>query len=438
MMDIRIFLLPLLATFLLCFSVLNSDAIEIDIYDDIYNPAYEPYLDLRVRTQIFYGGSSSGKSFFLAQRCVEDLLQGGRNYLIVRNVSNTLRTSTFNELKKAISDYGVSHLFKINKSEMVVTCKINGYQAIFKGLDDEEKIKSVTPEKGVITDIWVEEATECKYEAVKQLNKRLRGRSRVPKRLVLSFNPIYQTHWLYKEYFLPVGWTDDQKSYQDDHLSILKTTYKDNEWLEKDDIYELENEKNEYYRDVYTFGKWGVLGDVIITNWRVEDLSRRHDEFTNIRNGLDFGFSADPAAFVKCHYDRKRKKIFVFQGFDELQLTNPQLAERVKPFSGNDAVFCDSAEPKSIKELRDHGVNAKAVKKGPDSLLFSIQWLQQHEIIVGASLQGMINELTIWQWKKDKDGNSLKIPVDKDNHYIDATRYAHEIEYMGMGGMDLS
>ena len=434
MIDIRVFLLPILAAALLVFSTLDSDAIELEIHDDIYNPVYIPALELTTRTQIFFGGSSSGKSFFLAQRCVEDLLQGGRNYLIVRNVSNTLRTSTFNELKKAISDYGVASLFHIQKQDMIITCKINGYQAIFKGLDDEEKIKSVTPEKGVITDIWVEEATECKYEAIKQLNKRLRGRSRVPKRLILSFNPIYQTHWIFEEYFAPVGWTDIQTTYSDDHLFILKTTYKDNKWLEPDDIYELENESNEYYRDVYTYGKWGVLGDVILTNWRVEDLGEMIDRFDRIRNGLDFGYSSDPNAFTRNHYDAPRKKIYVFSGWSEAKMTNPQIAERIKPEIGDEALFCDSAEPKSIQELKDHDIDARAVKKGPDSLLYSIKWLQKHEIIVDKKLQGVINELTTWQWKKDKDGVSLPIPVDKDNHYIDSIRYAMEIEYMGFFG----
>lgn len=428
MIDIRLILLPLLVTAILVFSQLDSDAIELEIYDDIYNPVYVPYLELATRTQIYYGGSSSGKSFFLAQRCVEDLLQGGRNYLIVRNVSNTLRTSTFNELKKAISDYGVSHLFKINKSEMVATCVINGYQAIFKGLDDEEKIKSVTPEKGVITDIWVEEATECKYEAIKQLNKRLRGRSKVGKRLILSFNPIYKTHWIFKEYFLPVGWADDQKQYQDEHISIIKTTYADNEWLEDDDIYELENEKNEYYRDVYTYGNWGILGDVVFTNWRVEDIDDLIPTFDNLRNGLDFGFTNDPTAFTRSHYQKSRKRIYIFNEFDEKRMTNPTIAEKLSPIIGRESITCDSAEPKSIKELNGLGVNAKGAKKGPDSIMHGIQWLQQQEIIVSHHCQGHINELTLYQWKKDKDGESINEPVDKDNHYMDGLRYAYEGE----------
>lgn len=398
----------------------------------IYNKRYRPYLDLRTRNQIFYGGSSSGKSFFLAQRSVKDLLQGGRNYLITRQVSNTVRSSVFNEICKAISAHQVDHLFEVRTGDMDITC-LNGYQMLFKGLDDEEKIKSVTPKKGVITDIWQEEATENTYEATKQLGKRLRGKAKVPKRQVLSFNPIYKTHWIYTNYFEPLGWTEKQEEYSDDQLSILKTTYKDNEWLMPDDVYALENEGDEYYRQVYTYGNWGILGDAILTNWRTADLSDQA-QFTNVRNGLDFGYSADPNAFIRCHYDGANKKIYVFKGWHQNKLTNPQIADRLKPDVGAEAIFCDSAEPKSIQELKDGGIDARPVKKGPDSLLFSIKWLQQHEIIVDEQLQGLVNELNTWQWKKDKDGNSLPIPEDKNNHYIDAIRYALEIEYTGFFG----
>lgn len=433
MIDARLLILPLIVAALLFFSTstLNADTIDLEIHDDIYNSVYIPYLDLQTRTQIFYGGSSSGKSFFLAQRLVEDIFAGGHNYLVVRNVGNTIRTSVFNEVKKAIGDYGLSDCFKVNKSDMLITCTLNGYQAIFKGLDDEEKIKSITPEKGVITDIWVEEATECRYEAIKQLNKRLRGRSKVGKRLILSFNPIYKTHWIFTEYFAPLGWADDQKTYLDDHLVILKTTYANNEWLEPDDIYELENEKNEYYRDVYTYGKWGILGDVIFTNWRTEDLTALAPTFDRIRNGLDFGYSSDPNAFVRCHYDKKQQKIYIFKGWHKHGLTNPQIAAELKPDIGAEPIFCDSSEPKSIAELQAESIDARAVKKGPDSILHGIKWLQRHEIIIDSSLQHVVNEFTVYQWKKDKDGNSLPIPEDKENHSIDSTRYALETEHSG-------
>ena len=399
------------------------------------NDAYLPHLDNLSRLQIFYGGSSSGKSVFLAQRCVIDVLQGGRNYLVCRQVGRTVRKSVYNEIKKVYTDAGLASLFDANKSDGVITCA-NGHQILFAGLDDTEKIKSMTPEQGVITDVWVEEATETEPDAIKQLLKRQRGGDEsTPKRLTLSFNPIYRSHWIYQTYFAPIAWADDQTEYKTPDLAILKTTYKDNHFLTAADRADLENEQDEYYRDVYTLGKWGILGDVIFKNWRVEDLSGMTNQFVNHRNGLDFGFSSDPAALAVTHYDKSRKTIYIYDELYERGLTNDALAPEIKSRIGKQYVYCDSAEPKSIQELNNYGVNAVGVKKGKDSVLFGIQWLQQQTIVVDAQCINARNELGVYHWKKDKDGNSLRIPVDKNNHLIDGLRYAYED--MGAGWADV-
>ena len=135
--------------------------INIDIDGNVFNPIYRPYLVDSTYTQIFYGGSSSGKSYFLAQRCILDMLQGNHNYLIARKVARTVRKSVFNEICKAISFFKVSKLFKVNVSEMLIRGP-NGYEIMFAGLDDAEKVKSITPSKGVITDIWVNTMAQVK------------------------------------------------------------------------------------------------------------------------------------------------------------------------------------------------------------------------------------------------------------------------------------
>jgi phage terminase large subunit len=251
----------------------------------------------------------------------------------------------------------------------------------------------------------------------------------------MLFNPIFKTHWIFKEFFSQ--WSDGDKYYEDDNIRILKTTHLDNDFLTEEDHKRLENESDPYWHNVYTLGNWGILGSAILTNWRIDDLSD-WSQFNNIRHGLDFGFSSDPAAYVKCHYDGRNKKIYILTGWAETDLTNPMIADKVRADLGKDVLFCDSAEPKSIKELNDNGIDARPVKKGPDSVLFSIQWLQQHEIIVDEKLQHIVNELSTWQWKKDKNGEALPIPVDKQNHSIDSIRYALEIENTGIGGLDLS
>ena len=400
---------------------------EVQIDPAVFNDVYLPHLDNMARTQVFYGGSSSGKSVFVVgQRAVMDIMRGGRNYLICRQVGRTIRNSVFNEVLKVIRNWGVSELFTVNKSDMVITCS-NGYQILFGGLDDVEKMKSITPAKGVITDIVIEEATETERATVKQLYKRQRGGSdSTPKRLTLLFNPILQTHWIYEEYFSRAGWSDKQTEYKSDGLTILKTTYKDNKFLTADDVRDLESETDSYYYNVYTLGNWGILGNVIFKNWRVEDLADMQAQFTNRRAGLDFGFSSDPAALWVSHYDRKNKTIYVFDELYERGLTNDVLAAEIAKKIGRDSVTCDSAEPKSIAELGRHGVNARGAKKGKDSVEHGIQWLQQQTIIVDTRCINLQNELRTYKWKEDAAGNPIRQPVDRDNHLIDAGRYAHE------------
>lgn len=394
--------------------------IDVRVSKRCFNPVYLPYLEDETYAQIFFGGSSSGKSYFLAQRVVWDMLKGGRNYLVVRKVARTVRKSVYNEIVKAIGFFKASKLFAENRSEMVITGP-NGFQIMFAGLDDVEKVKSITPARGVITDIWVEEATEADYGDIKQLRKRLRGRSSVEKRIILSFNPVYQTHWIYREFF-EGRWDGSAASYRDDGLSILKTTYRDNVFLTAGDRRELESEKDPYFRDVYTNGNWGVLGKVIFKNWHVEPIDA--SRFDTFQNGLDFGFADDPAALIRSHYDERANTLYIIDARYLRGLTNDLLAAEVVNLCGQEVVVCDSAEPKSIAELRQYGVTAIPTEKGKDSVNFGIQWLQKLRIVVNENLPELVNELTVYKWDEDKDGNVLPRPVDRDNHLLDALRYS--------------
>lgn len=412
----------------------KTKPVKIKIDPTLYNRAYYKFLGLITRIQIFFGGSSSGKSRFLAQRLVFDLLSANRNYLVIRKVAKTIRKSVFTEVVKVITQYKLAHLFWINKSEMVITC-MNGYQAYFEGLDDPEKLKSITAAKGTITDLWIEEATEISRDDYKLLIKRLRGWAPVKKRITFSFNPIFRTHWIYAEFFKSIGWADDQKKHQDDDLFILRTTYQDNQFLTKDDIKALEGETDDYYREVYTLGIWGVLGNVIFSNWEIRDIKKDpiYKTFDIFRNGLDFGFSNDPTAFNKSYYHRASRTLYVVDEFNALEITNPEIAKELKPGLNGDHVVCDSAEPKSIKELNSKGLNATGARKGPDSVIHGIQWLKQQHIVIDKRCINTISNFQQYHWKKDKEGNSINVPVDKDNDHIDAIRYScedlmHDIE----------
>jgi len=150
---------------------MTTEKIPVKVSKKVFNTVYLPHLTNYARTQIFYGGSSSGKSVFLAQRAVWDILKGGRNYLITRAVAKTIKRSVFQEVKKVIKKWKLLAEFKINESDLTITCN-NEYQILFSGLDDVEKLKSIAFKKGVLTDIVVEEATETEQKSIKQLMKR--------------------------------------------------------------------------------------------------------------------------------------------------------------------------------------------------------------------------------------------------------------------------
>src|SRR5258706_9588598 len=362
-----------------------NNEIPVNISKKVFNEIYIPWLDDYSRTQIIFGGSSSGKSkFIVGQRVVYRLLKGDHNFLICRQTKTSVRGSVATEIQRVIAEWNLERLFNINKTDGTVTCE-NGFQAVFAGLDDVEKLKSLTFKKGALTDVIVEEATETEKNSIKQLKKRQRGKtlSGTKKTITLLFNPILHSHWIYEEYFAGLAWSDKQTEYHSEQLSILKTTYKDNHFLEQTEINDLETETDKYHFNVYTLGNWGILGHVIFTNWRVEDLSEMHAQFTNHRDGGDFGFSVDPSALWISHYDDKHKRIYVYDELYERGLTNDKLAEAVKEkigywhvekdgtriCTGTRPIVFDSAEPKSIAELQGYGVNASAAAKGKDSVL---------------------------------------------------------------------
>lgn len=380
-----------------------------------------PYINKPQFMQIFFGGSSSGKSYVICQKIVMDNMNGV-NWLICRNVATTIRRSTFNEIKKAISKMGLSRYYRINSTDMLITNTLNGRQIMFAGLDDPEKIKSISPADDVLHRVFVEEATEVKRDAYMQLKKRLRGNSDISKHIIFAFNPILKSHWIYQEFF--GKWEDNKNIYEDENLLILKTTYKDNLFLTEDDRKLLEDETDPYYYNVYSLGNWGILGHVIFKNWHVEDLSDRIPTFDKIHNGLDFGYAADPNALIRVHLDKARKKIYVFDEWYQAGMSDDELLRVCQKKLGQQYVICDSAEPKTINYLANNGIRAVACVKGADSINRGIRWLQGYEIIVDVRCQNFKNEIEQYHWVEDKNGNAMAKAADMNNHLIDALRYA--------------
>ena len=285
------------------------------IKKSVFNDVYLPFLDDDSRYLVFYGGAGSGKSVFIAQRYIYRLLTRPLcNVLVVRQVAETNRDSTFALLTQVINRWGLTRYFKINRSNLQIVCTATGNTIIFKGLDDPEKLKSITFPRGELTEVWIEEATEALEESLNQLDFRLRG-GNTKKQTVLSFNPISVNHWLKRRFF-------DKKSPK---VKVLKTTYKDNKFLSKEDIelYESYKEIDPYYYAVYCLGEWGVYGKTVFKAINVQEQLNKEikpvkvgyfdydidgDSITNIK------FIEDEDGYIKIYEDAVKGHPYVVGG----------------------------------------------------------------------------------------------------------------------------
>ena len=283
---------------------------------------------------------------------------------------------------------------------------------LFKGLDDPEKIKSITD----ITDIWCEEVSELSLDEFTQLDLRLRSQAG-NLQIFVSFNPVSKQSFVYQKWFA---------NGTPANTFVLHTTYKDNKFLPKEYIEALleKQKSNPTYYKIYALGEFCTLDKLVYYNWKVEDF-----DHTQIKGkllvGLDFGYTNDPTALVASVMTDK--KIYIFKEWVDTNKTNPQIAQVIKSLGlQKSTIICDSAEPKSIQELRQNGVYAaRESVKGPDSIIHGIQKLQEYEIIVHPSCQEVITEFENYSWQKDKKtGEYINKPIDQFNHCMDALRYS--------------
>src|SRR3972149_2635595 len=234
--------------------------IDLSNLPNVVNKIYYSLLSNKSRYLVLYGGAGSGKSVFAAQKIVYRILTEDKHkILVVRKVAKTLRESTFSLLRSVIADWGMTELFEINKTDMTITCKLNNNSIIHTGLDDVEKMKSIHG----ITGIWIEEASELEQEDFQQLDLRLRGHTKSYKQIILSFNPISILHWLKTIFF------DQSKN----KTTTLKTTYKDNRFIDQayTQVLEKMKDEDEYYYTVYALGEWGVVGKTIFNAQKVNE-----------------------------------------------------------------------------------------------------------------------------------------------------------------------
>ena len=388
--------------------------IDLENLPAVTNKVYMPIYKNDSRYLVLYGGAGSGKSFFAAEKLIFRIItEQNHRFLIVRKIGRTLRDSVFFLMREAITMYGLQNHCVINKTDMTISFPLFKSEMIFKSIDDPEKLKSITN----ITGVWIEEASELGDEDFRQVDLRLRGKTQNYKQIVLTFNPITSTHWLKKEFF---------DSVHSASTTILKTTYKDNRFLDEEYINVLEKlkEQDYYYYTVYCLGEWGALGNLILTNWSVGDISRKPEDYDTALLGLDFGFN-HPSALLEVGY--KDGELFIFNEIYERELSNNELIEVVKNNRiSNSIIIGDSSEPARIKEFNNAGVRVIPAVKGPDSVKAGIDWLRRHKIHVHPSCSNTIKELQGWKYREDKDGNILDEPVPINDDAMAALRYATE------------
>ena len=377
---------------------------------------------------VLKGGRASAKSTHIAIWLVLALMKYPVTCLCIRKVGNTLAESVFEQLKEAIEILNVGHVWKVQKSPLQLIYIPRGNKFIFRGADDPAKIKSIKMSKFPIAFVWFEELAEFKTEDEVSTIVNSVLRAELPKglsyKVIYSYNPPKRKQsWVNKKFetqFIP------------ENTYIHHSTYLDNPHISKAFIEEAEEvkKKNEFkYR-------WEYLGEPIgsgvvpFSNLIFRTITDEEiKSFDNIRQGNDFGYATDPMAFVRMHYDSKRRVLYFIDEIYGVKMSIRELASRIKSKKYDDyPVTCDSAEPRSIAELKEYGIHALKAKKGPGSIEFGENWLDDLEAIVidNKRTPNVAKEYENIDYQTDKDGNIRAKLEDKDNHTIDATRYGLE------------
>lgn len=386
---------------------------------------YKEFWNSKKRYVVVKGSRASKKSKTTALWHIVKLIEYPlANVLVVRKTERTLRDSCYSDLKWAIQRLGLDSYFNCTVSPLEITYKPTGQKILFRGMDDPLKLTSISVPQGYICFCWIEEAYEINKESdFDMLDESIRGE--LPpglfKRLTITFNPWSERHWLKKRFF----------DKEDDSVLALTTNYLCNEWLDESDkaLFERMKINNPRRYQVAGLGNWGIVDGLIFENWKEEQFNI-DDIKTNCESifGLDFGYTNDPTALFCGMIDKVNKKIYVFDEIYEKGLSNAAIYQRIndKGFS-KELITADCAEPKSIDELRGLGLRRiTAAKKGKDSIMNGIQFIQDYEIIIHPKCVNFLTEISNYTWDKDKFGNAINKPVDDFNHLMDAMRYAVE------------
>lgn len=393
------------------------------------NPCFRSVDQSQQRYIVMKGSAGSGKSVDTAQNYILRLMKDkGRNLVCIRKSDITNRDSTFAELTGAIYRmFGdkAERYWQINMSPLQLTCKANGNKIIFRGMNDDkqrEKLKSITFQKGKLTDVWCEEATELTQADLEIIDDRLRGT--LPDgqfyQIRLTFNPVNKNHWIKKVFF----------DIPDPNVLTHHSTYLMNRFI--DDAYRARMGRRkivdpEGYR-IYGLGEWGEIGGLILHNWEVKEISQNPADYDDFANGQDFGFNH---ANVILPVGIKDDDLYITKELYEFEKDTNELIGLALALGidRKKQMWCDSAEPDRIKMWQKAGFRARGVDKGGSagSVKAQIDWLKQRKIYVHPSCINTIKELQQWKWKKDeRTGEYLDEPVPFQDDAMAALRYAVE------------
>jgi len=394
---------------------------------DVVGRGYGTFWRFKGRYRVCKGSRASKKSKTTALWFIVNMMAHPQaNTLVVRKTYRTLKDSCYTELKWAVHRLGVDAWWDFKLNPLEATYKPTGQKIYFRGLDDPLKITSITVDVGCLCWAWLEEAYEVMSEDdFQMLNESIRGE--VPaglwKQWTITFNPWNEHHWLKKRFF-------DAEPSPD--ILAMTTNYMCNEWLDDSDIRMFEDMKKHNPRRyaVAGLGGWGIVDGLVYENWKEEafdiDQVRRQPGIVSAF-GLDFGYTNDPSTLFCGLLDKAGKRLFVFDEMYGKGMSNKKIADTVQEMGyGKERITADSAEPKSIDELKSLGLRVKAAKKGKDSIQNGIQWIQDLEIIIHPRCTNFLTEISNYTWDKDKLGNKLNVPIDDFNHLMDAMRYGLE------------
>jgi phage terminase large subunit len=396
------------------------------------NASFKEVNQSKKRYIVMKGSAGSGKSVDTAQNYILRLMMDkGRNLVCVRKSDITNRDSTYAELTGAIYRMlgdKAERYWQMNTSPLMLTFKPNGNKIIFRGVNDDkqrEKLKSITFQRGKLTDVWIEEATELTQADLEIIDDRLRGE--LPEgqfyQIRMTFNPVSKSHWIKKVFF----------DIADPNVLTHHSTYLGNRFI--DDAYKARMERRKLvdpdgYR-IYGLGEWGEVGGLILSNYVVEDFDTSPDRFDYMVNAQDFGYNHANCIGEVGFKDGELylcKELYVFEK-DTAEII--QLAEK-KGFNKRLTMWCDSAEPDRIKMWQKAGYRAKPVKKGAGSVNAQIDHLKQLRIHIHPSCTNTLKEIQQWKWKKDeKTGDFLDEPVPFQDDAMAMLRYSIEEERKG-------